>query len=180
MMESQRFVPADDAISIASWRSVAAKAPSIGLRVRLRQLTWTVFIVAGAIPTLAISKYSLRHGYWPGLLVTAVHLGAMGIAFVGFSPEQWIAGPAEDMLPRRAARAFRFTLLRRVLMLEAAALVALAPIRTLSTGAPLQWGWPATLSVAMLLICWAMERIMRTEWREHQRLVADVTLPDER
>lgn len=172
MSVEPRLTPTDDASSIASWRAAATKAPAIGRRIRLLQCAWALLVGVGTIPTLAIIKFSLLHGYWPGLLNAALHVSALSIAFIGPSFVQWRAGPGEDVLPRRAARVQRFTTLRRVLMLEAAVLVALAPIRTLSSGATLQWGWPATLSVAMLLICWALERIFRAEWRAHQRLVA--------
>lgn len=172
MSAPSRATPISDAESVAAWRAVAAKAPAIGMRVRILQLAWMLLAVAGAVQTMAIVKYSLRHGFWLGVLDTSVHAIAIGLAFSGFSRDRWLTGSASDLLERRGARVARFTLLRRVLAVEAAALVAFAPLRTLLTGALLQWGWYATLSVAMFLICWAFERIVRAEWHEHQRLVA--------
>lgn len=142
------------------------------MRVRLMQLAWLLLFGVGVIPTLAISKYSLLTAHWPGVLAVATHVSAVGIAFCGVSPKHWRAAPYADLLPRRAARVARVTTLRWVLLLEAAILCSPAPVRTLWTGAPLRWGWPATLSVAMLLIAVALERILRAELYALQRLTA--------
>lgn len=171
MSAAPHAAPAIEPASAEAWRVAAERAPGIGWGARIRQLAWTVLIGVGSLPLLAIAKISLADLYWLGLLDTGFHLALMACAWFGTVRDWRTIAPDEDLLLNRAARVRRFTLLRRLLMVEAGVLVAYAPLKTLWSGAQLQWGWPATLAVSALLITWSLERIARVEWREHRRLL---------